>query len=284
MRAATASASVAANTGKISDLMTRINIAVGGELVRGFMSAANGADELAGRAQSVLDRLYPNEAREREYAADLAALKARYGESAENAGRLADAQQRLKNEWIASLPAVDSISAGLSKYTRNAEAAAAKSEVVNVRVTKSFEDMASESLSALNQLANGVRNGGFLDILTSVLNIGLQLGQAGAFGKSAQSFLNQPIGANANGTSWWRGGLSVVGERGPELVNLPRGASVTPNNKLGSLGGGIAEIRPSPYFDVVVDGRVMRAAPSIAQAGAAGGVARVQRSGTRRVA
>lgn len=33
-------------------------------------------------------------------------------------------------------------------------------------------------------------------------------------------------GANAAGTGWWRGGLSLVGERGPELVDVPRGARV----------------------------------------------------------
>jgi len=36
----------------------------------------------------------------------------------------------------------------------------------------------------------------------------------------------QPPGANARGTSYWRGGLSWVGENGPELVDLPRGARV----------------------------------------------------------
>lgn len=35
-----------------------------------------------------------------------------------------------------------------------------------------------------------------------------------------------PVGANAAGTPYWRGGLSLVGEEGPELVNLPRGAAV----------------------------------------------------------
>ena len=36
----------------------------------------------------------------------------------------------------------------------------------------------------------------------------------------------QPPGNNARGTSYWRGGLSWVGENGPELVDLPRGARV----------------------------------------------------------
>lgn len=36
----------------------------------------------------------------------------------------------------------------------------------------------------------------------------------------------------ANGTNNARGGWSLVGERGPEIVNLPRGAQVIPNHKL----------------------------------------------------
>lgn len=34
------------------------------------------------------------------------------------------------------------------------------------------------------------------------------------------------IGRNANGTSYWRGGLTWVGENGPELVSLPTGSAV----------------------------------------------------------
>lgn len=41
----------------------------------------------------------------------------------------------------------------------------------------------------------------------------------------------------AGGTNFAPGGLAVVGERGPELVNLPRGSRVTPNSELGGLGG-----------------------------------------------
>ncbi|PTW39248.1 hypothetical protein [Rhodovulum kholense] len=42
----------------------------------------------------------------------------------------------------------------------------------------------------------------------------------------------------ARGTDSAPGGLAWVGEAGPELVNLPRGAQVIPNDRLGSLGGG----------------------------------------------
>src|SRR5690606_9768259 len=150
-----------------------------------------------------------------------------------------------------------------------------------VQVVKSFKDMADETLSALDRLSSAIQGGGFLNILQGIVSLGLQLGSIGAFGKKIQGNINRVPG-NANGTSFWGGGLTWVGERGPELVDLPRGARVTPNNDLKGFGGGIAQIVPSPYFDVVVDGRVLRAAPSIAEAGAQGGVARMQYAQSRR--
>lgn len=38
---------------------------------------------------------------------------------------------------------------------------------------------------------------------------------------------------NALGTDFWRGGTTMVGERGAEMVTLPRGSKITPNDKLG---------------------------------------------------
>ena len=57
------------------------------------------------------------------------------------------------------------------------------------------------------------------------------------------------IGHNALGTNNWRGGLTWVGERGPELVNLPRGSKVFSNNKSTSMvtnstRGKVQEKRP----------------------------------------
>lgn len=42
----------------------------------------------------------------------------------------------------------------------------------------------------------------------------------------------------ANGVDNFRGGLAIVGERGPEVVNLPRGSDVIPNFRLNSLQPG----------------------------------------------
>jgi tape measure domain-containing protein len=47
----------------------------------------------------------------------------------------------------------------------------------------------------------------------------------------------------ADGTNFAPGGLALVGERGPELVNLPRGSQVIPNEQTqGMLGGPMIQI------------------------------------------
>lgn len=47
------------------------------------------------------------------------------------------------------------------------------------------------------------------------------------FGKRAA----QHVGQNAGGTTFWGGGQTWVGERGPELVDLPMGSRVIPNDQ-----------------------------------------------------
>lgn len=68
--------------------------------------------------------------------------------------------------------------------------------------------------------------------------IGAVFGAAtGSLGAPLQ--LAGAIGRNAQGTGNWRGGMTWVGERGPELVNLPRGAQVIPNHEIGGAGGSV---------------------------------------------
>jgi hypothetical protein len=54
-------------------------------------------------------------------------------------------------------------------------------------------------------------------------------------------------GAFAGGTDYAPGGMALVGERGPELVNLPRGSQVIPNNVLrgGMSAGGSITYAPA---------------------------------------
>lgn len=56
--------------------------------------------------------------------------------------------------------------------------------------------------------------------------------------KSVPSTKQAAPGKNANGTDFWRGGLTWVGERGPELVNLPRGSQVIPSTQSYAMAAG----------------------------------------------
>jgi hypothetical protein len=139
---------------------------------------------------------------------------------------------------------------------------------------RSMVESLAESLSNVmsKMLANGKGTGPFGAILSAA---------AGAFG----------IGANANGTSNWRGGLTWVGERGKELVNLPGGSQVIPNHALGD-GGGVRTIRivteASPYFDTRVEEvagpMAVRAAVAGAQSGSQMAEERLARRGRQRFA
>lgn len=58
------------------------------------------------------------------------------------------------------------------------------------------------------------------------------------------------VGKNAAGTDNWRGGLTWVGENGPELLALPRGAQITSASESRELGG--------DTFNIYVDARNIR--------------------------
>lgn len=95
---------------------------------------------------------------------------------------------------------------------------------------------------------------GFQSLEDAVGNFAKQLASM-----ALQALVFKPLGAAlgipgfAEGTNSAPGGLALVGERGPELVNLPRGSQVIPNNQLmnmasplvtgiGSRGGDIITV------------------------------------------
>jgi len=105
-----------------------------------------------------------------------------------------------------------------------------------------FKGIFSSLGSGLKQLgAYFIKTGIQIKLVKSFLLKNPALAIAGgialvALGSLIQSQTNIP--GFANGVQNFRGGLAVVGERGPELVNLPAGASVTPNHMLGTVSAG----------------------------------------------
>lgn len=51
-------------------------------------------------------------------------------------------------------------------------------------------------------------------------------------------FIGGLIGGNALGTSYWKGGLTRVGERGGEILNLPSGTQIIPHDVSRRVAGG----------------------------------------------
>lgn len=82
--------------------------------------------------------------------------------------------------------------------------------------------------SVIEPIINGIGKG-ISAVAGAVKNV------AGFIGGSKGS-----VGANATGTSYWRGGYTTVGEHGPELINLPAGSKVHSNSDTQKIIGGKA--------------------------------------------
>lgn len=89
---------------------------------------------------------------------------------------------------------------------------------------------------------------GIRDSFRSAINWVIDKWNSLSFTLPSAEFLGQTIGGGSistpnidrfmYGTNYAAGGLSLVGEAGPELVNLPRGASVTPAHRTSNAGQG----------------------------------------------
>ena len=94
------------------------------------------------------------------------------------------------------------------------------------------------------------------DKIESVPLLGQLYKGAKGIGSSVLDWLDgatriQPRG-NALGTSYWRGGLTRVNERGGEIINLPSGARIIPHDVSARMAGG-----PQVTVNVTVAGNVI---------------------------
>ena len=109
-------------------------------------------------------------------------------------------------------------------------------------VSSGFDTFKSSVSSAFAGLITGASS--FKDALGSVLkslaNVFAQAASSALFGPN---LLGGIIPGFANGTNNAPGGMALVGERGPELVNLPRGAQVrTASDTARRMGGGRQQV------------------------------------------
>ena len=61
------------------------------------------------------------------------------------------------------------------------------------------------------------------------------------------------VGGFASGTNYAPGGYALVGERGPEIVDLPRGSKVYPSGVLPAGMGGGNTVNESNVYNITID-------------------------------
>lgn len=84
-------------------------------------------------------------------------------------------------------------------------------------------------LDKVGQLGESLLNSGLNSLLNSAVSSIFAPATGGAWGNGLWG--SAIFGHNAAGTNNWRGGMTWVGEQGPELVNLPGGSQVIPNGQ-----------------------------------------------------
>lgn len=94
-------------------------------------------------------------------------------------------------------------------------------------------------IELFKQLFNLISGKGFDDsnLTRYGENIAKVFSDEGASARAWNNGFGKNIGRNADGTDYWPGGLTWVGERGPELVSLPRGSRVYSAEDSRSMGG-----------------------------------------------
>lgn len=273
--------------GFISEGMA-IGIAGGTDKVRAATAKmTEAARQAALEVNAILRRLYPEMAKLEQYRRDAATLDS----STLSEDAKFDAGNRLRREHFGiaqqatpyelpegfgeSLATTGKINESIGKISEQLGLAADKTKAQTVKIAKSFADMAEQALGSLRGLVDGIKSGDFFSILDGVVGLFTQLGSMGAFGKGIQGNLNRSVPGYAGGTNFHPGGLAWVGERGKELVDLPRGSRVYSNSDSMAMAGGklqVEVVANNNGFGAVVRNHagqvVAEAAPTIAGAGA----------------
>lgn len=215
-----------------------------------FDAAKLKAAEFADKLAELQSRLFPEIDAMAKYRAELDLITRALEQNRISAEQAAEWRHRLALEGRSTETAISTIMAdggpeidmdrigeGLDSLYDRMRGFRDKSGAITVQVAQSFKDMADNTLRSLNDLANSIRGGDFLSIFTSVVNLGLQLAGAGAFGSNLQSKVNS-IPGRAWGGPVNAGQMYMVGERGPELFISGSNGSIVPNHRMGAGPGG----------------------------------------------
>ncbi|MDQ0305344.1 phage tail length tape measure family protein [Ancylobacter polymorphus] len=250
---------IAGEVGKLSDTATDDDIAKARELAGRLydqaeaQKAANSAARDAENRQKQLDRAYERSKQQvDDYVRDIELQTQAFGLSAAETERLRVRQELLTNAQRAGKEATAELYAEIEAYADRAAVAAQKYEDLQ-KQQDAFNDAANGFAQLGYDAFSGLIQGGkeFGDVVTDLTNKLLEMALqaallgtgplAGLFGTTGTNgapggilgslvtgLMGATVPGNAAGNDNWRGGLSIVGEHGPELVNLPKGSQVSP--------------------------------------------------------
>jgi len=176
-----------------------------GKVSKGLKGASSDFDEFGTRMAALVDRLFPQAAKIRRLREEFEDL----GKASLSATTLAQARGRLIREAFGDAQ-VKAAGAGplisASEVSDNIKVVAAelgflagKTQNQTVKIAESFKDMAQKTVSALSDMVNSIKGGGFLDVLGSAVNLLLQLGGVGVFGGTIANRINSAPSFNGGG-------------------------------------------------------------------------------------
>ena len=171
------------------------------------------------RLAKLNDKLFPDSAKLRQFQSDLAFLEGNFDANADAIFRLNEQWDEFQNKGLGDKKAVEDVKE-ITAAAQNLGGAFGDAFTQATVEGQKFGDVMKSLLSDIAKQLVDV-------LITQRLVTTIAGGISGAFPGFGQT---AAIGG-------MRSGLTLVGERGPELVNLPRGSKVTPNRMLG--GGGV---------------------------------------------
>ena len=131
------------------------------------------------------------------------------------------------------------VAGGVALY-KNWETVKATAVSLWNKVKEVFSGIKNAIVGAFNSAKSAV--GSFFTWLDNKIESIPILGSLYSGGKAliggAADLIGGLIGGNALGTSYWKGGLTRVGERGGEILNLPSGTQIIPHDVSRRVAGG----------------------------------------------
>ncbi|GEC15152.1 tape measure protein [Nitrobacter winogradskyi] len=159
---------------------------------------------------------------------------------------LADAYAKARGQ-------LEQLNGPLATFARESSNIGQQLEYVAVQSLDRMSDELADVITGTRSVADAFKSMSNL-ILHELARIAIKkaiLGPiAGMLGGGGGSSILSAIPKFANGTNFAPGGMAIVGERGPELVNLPRGSEVVPNYRLPKPGRSAPTQTFAPVYQI----------------------------------